>query len=479
MILVGAVAACSGADENGAEVSTTVSAVTGGNDACADHRALLRAALVGPRSEVGAEDSAVHHGRKAFDDRELEGLGGNGRACADCHNASDHFQLSPATVKARLAALEKCRTEDPTADDPLFRPVDADDFRVNGSAAHSFKNLQFGLVRVTLPLPPNLKLVVNGQVSNQPFIDVWRAVPSVFNVATTGPDGQQPIWPPPIVPEQLQRAADGSQNGPGLSGGYQVDARFETLQAQAEGALLAHAEIQNAPPVSFLDNLAAFQKTLVTPGEPPLTPLEEQGKAVFNRSCAQCHGGQGTTTPIHQIPDIPRFQNILSTCPRPLDSPTWCVASGGQAPCPPRFVFKQCPSVSEVPGLAQQTVEITLPTGTKFRRSFSDAGRFLLTGFTGAGVGFPLNERVLLGAKQDLGVFDNMPLKGIRHTAPYFHNNTAKDLDEVIDHYEALFTFFQFFVVEANVLRSSPTSGFDRLFTAEEKPALKAYLLTL
>ena len=39
-------------------------------------------------------------------------------------------------------------------DDPLFRAIDADDFRVNGASAHDFTNLtQNGLVRVTLPLP--------------------------------------------------------------------------------------------------------------------------------------------------------------------------------------------------------------------------------------------------------------------------------------------------------------------------------------
>ena len=40
----------------------------------------------------------------------------------------------------------------PDADDPLFRPIDADDFRTNGDSAHDFSNLrQNGLVRITLP----------------------------------------------------------------------------------------------------------------------------------------------------------------------------------------------------------------------------------------------------------------------------------------------------------------------------------------
>ena len=55
----------------------------------------------------------------------------------------------------------------PTADDPLFRPIDADDFRTNGEHASDFSNLrQNGLVRITFDLPPNMRLI--DPVTNQP-----------------------------------------------------------------------------------------------------------------------------------------------------------------------------------------------------------------------------------------------------------------------------------------------------------------------
>src|SRR5215204_3225996 len=98
---------------------------------------------------------AVARGRKAFHDRNLKELGGNGRACSDCHLPSDGFQLSPAAARARFEALQAARAHNPNADDPLFRPVDADDFRTNGETAGDFSNLvENGLVRVTMPLPP-------------------------------------------------------------------------------------------------------------------------------------------------------------------------------------------------------------------------------------------------------------------------------------------------------------------------------------
>jgi hypothetical protein len=52
---------------------------------------------------------------------------GNGRACATCHRPEDNFALTPATVEARYQALQARRKIDPTADDPLFRPIDADE----------------------------------------------------------------------------------------------------------------------------------------------------------------------------------------------------------------------------------------------------------------------------------------------------------------------------------------------------------------
>ena len=134
----------------------------------------------------------VARGRTAFSDGNLKALGGNGRACADCHMPSENFQLSPAVARARFEALIAKLEVNKNADDPLFRPVDADDFRVNGENANNYSNLvDNGLVRVTLPLPPNVRLLdsVTGQPTDETSTDLFRAVIPVMNVAITGPDG--------------------------------------------------------------------------------------------------------------------------------------------------------------------------------------------------------------------------------------------------------------------------------------------------
>ena len=193
-----------------------------------------------PQDTNGVLCAQVARGNADFHDGALVGLNGNGRACSDCHMDADSFQLSPADVEARFQAMSTTGI-----DDPLFRPIDADDFDTNGANASDYSNLrQNGLVRVRLPLPANIKLVdpascstggvaapcdtaATYAVSNATTTDVWRLVPSVFNVKLTGYDPQTRVWP----------------RGPDPQGGYQLDGRVDTLQSQALGAFQNHAQV--------------------------------------------------------------------------------------------------------------------------------------------------------------------------------------------------------------------------------------------
>ena len=407
---------------------------------------------------AGEPCDGAARGRHAFSDRQLAGLDANGRSCADCHMPADTFQLSPANVEARYQRLIRQRREDPDADDPLFRPIDADDFRVNGEHASDYSNLrQNALIRITFPLPANIRLVdpQTGEVTSETFVDVWRSVPTVNDVALTGPDGGAP-W----------------MRGPNEFGGYQLDARFGTLQEQALGALVAHAQIRNPPPQQLLDDLAAFQErmftnprvrklaaavkegALVLPDpDLPLEPLEEQGKAVFTRACGQCHGGPGQST---TLAPVVRFHDILSACPRPVDTAV-----------PARFTLDPCPTEL---GRNARTYEITMPNGTKMRRTSSDPGRALLTGVVGGPA--PLD---------DWNKLDTPGLRGIRHTAPYFHNNSAATLEEVVTHYVEFFKRVRANAAPGVIPAILTTDGvnIDRPPTPEEIAALLAYLKKL
>jgi hypothetical protein len=407
----------------------------------------------------GESCNAVLRGIFAFVDRSPQGLKGNGRSCADCHMPVDNFQLSPANVEARFQNLQARRLRYKFADDPLFRPLDADDFRVQGEQASDFSNLrQNGLIRITFKLPANMHLIdpATNAVSAETTVDVWRMVPSVMNVKLTGPDGINP-W----------------ARGPNVSGGFQLDARFGTLQEQAAAALTNHARIVATPPVQLLDDLAAFQNRLFSSprvralsdairtgaaalpdADPPLNALQQQGKVVFTRACGQCHGGAGQSTP--QTPAV-HYHDISSQCPRPVDNVS-----------PARFLFKPCPARLT---RNARTYEITLNDGSIARRTSSDPGRALLTGFVGG-----------LPGKDDWNKFDVPGLRGISRTAPYFQNNSADTLEEVVAHYSE---FFKRVLINAPAGAPLPpaisTDGVhaDRAPTPEEVAPLLAYLRKL
>ena len=429
-------------------------------------------------------DTTVCRGKANFHDRILTGLGSNGRACSDCHMDKEHFQLTPAAALARFTEMAASGE-----DDPLFRAIDADDFRVNGAAAHDYTNLiQNGLVRVTIPLPANVKLLDCGATipcppsalpTTETVADVWRAVPSILDVAITGPDGLDPTWP----------------RGPNRSGGYQLDGRIDTLQNQALSALRAHASVTVDPPASFLDDVAEYQSTQFSSAsvkdlsdamaagtsplpdpDPVLSDLEAAGKAVFVRSCAQCHGNMGGhpsgSTPILQGTQgtptaLVRYHDIATACPRPVDSAI-----------PPRFVFAAC-SPTQMHNV--RTYEITnsgvAPSGTPCglvgqpacvtRVTTSDPGRMLLTGYPAP------------GGPGDIQHMDIPSLSGISRTAPYFSNNTAATLEEVLDHYKAFFKRVAIQAPAAPLLTTQPgvvPPVHDRPFTDAEVPALLAYL---
>ena len=298
------------------------------------------------------------------------------------------------------------------------------------------------------------------------------------DVALTGPDNGI-LWP----------------RGPNEAGGYQLDARFSTLQEQALAALVNHAQAATAPPQNLLDGLSSFQRVLFTnervralsnavregaatlpDPDRRLTPLEQQGKAVFERACGQCHGGPGQSTPQATPNDPPapvvRYHTILSQCPRPVDPQARFVF----AACPPQLA-RNARTYAIALSIDTPTPAGVLPAGTIVRRTSSDPGRALLTGFVG-GAGF-VNG---LAPRDDWEKFDVPGLRGISRTAPYFHNNSAATLEEMLDHYDVFFRRAEVILAPGGVVPPITTTDgvhFDRRPRPEERAALLAYLRKL
>src|SRR5450432_624471 len=413
----------------------------------------------------------VARGKMDFHARAIMGLGGNGRACADCHMDSDAFQLSPADAEARFQAMSTTGV-----DDPLFRPVDADDFDTKGSMASDYSNLrQNGLIRVRLPLPANIKLVDPSScntdgvpapcdtaktyaVSQTTFAEVWRSVPSVLNVKLTGLDAQTAAWP----------------RGPDPQGGYQLDGRVDTLANQAQGALTNHAETTTPADAATLADIAAYETGLLADPEPALDDLESTGKKVFARACGQCHSGPGLAHGQPGAPPLFMFglADDETACPAPIDTDS-----------PPRWSFAPCS-----PSLArnERTYEISFPDGAKQRRTTSDPGRALLSGYVDWAYVDPASSACLHQPcgppiSDDWQKLEVAPLHGISKTAPYFHNNSAATLEDVVVHYEEFYKHVDARDLPPPLPFVISTDGVhaDRPNLPAERDALVAYLKRL
>jgi hypothetical protein len=137
---------------------------------------------------------------------------------------------------------------------------------------------------------------------------------------------------------------------------------------------------------------------------------------------------------------------------------------------PPRFVFKQC-DASIAKNVRKYAFTFTNPDGSTNVniRVSTDPGPALLTGFVGG-------PNPILDDFQKL---DPPGLYGISKTAPYFHNNSAATLDDVLDHYEQFFKRVRTLNAAAAILNTTTPGAFDRPFSSAERPALLAYLNTL
>ena len=104
------------------------------------------------------------------------------------------------------------------------------------------------------------------------------------------------------------------------------------------------------------------------------------------------------------------------------------------------------------------------------RITTTDPGRLLLTGYPVA------------GGPGDIEHMDIPNLRGISRTAPYFMNNTAATLEDMLEHYKQFFKRVQVKNPAAPLLTTQPgvtPPVIDRPVTDADVPALLAYLRKL
>jgi len=202
---------------------------------------------------------------------------------------------------------------------------------------------------------------------------------------------------------------------PSLDTIFMADGRFTSLEDQALGAVFAHAEPGRVPTLAELEAIADFQQTnkffsnnklkqWANGGSPPVLPpgnteSEIRGREWFVPSvegiCGHCHAG----------PMLNETSEFLL------------------APVPPggRF-FTAFVSELNKAGNEVQTFVVDNGDGTTTIVESPDPGLALIT-----------------GNPADANFFRIPTVWGAKDTAPYFHDNSAATLEDLMQHYSDYF----------------------------------------
>jgi cytochrome c peroxidase len=324
---------------------------------------------------AASNDPPARNGRRLF---ERETFGGNGRTCLTCHSR-ETGTVAPADAHDRFAR---------NPDDPLFRGDGSDDGMGNGAT----RMLRDATILMRIPLAPNVRLAHDPAART---VTLRRGIPTTLNT-------------------------------PALDPVLMYDGRQPDLESQALGAILDHAEATRMAFGPELQAIAAFQQTpaffssgrmlrFARTGRPPSLPegrtaSERRGRVFFEDKpftgdskpgiCAVCHSGPMLNETNEFVP-VPPF------------------ARGG------RF---QTVFVSEINAAGNPVLDFLFenPDGSTTPVSSPDPGRALITGDPS-------------DPFQGLNAFKIPTLWGTQRTAPYFHDNSAKTLEDVLKHYVTFF----------------------------------------
>lgn len=391
-------------------------------------------------AELAAETPAQARAKEAKRLFEQETFGGNGRTCATCHS-NGTGTISPEDVQARFA-------EDPN--DPLFLHDGSDDFQGNGVT----RILADATILVAVNLPPNLRL------ANDP-------------TATS------------VV---LRRGVPSTKDTPALDPVLMYDGRAPNLLDQANDAIHGHAQATIAPTADQLQMIAEHEKTekfftssalryhAIGAGPPPglpagVSPAQKRGRTWFedvavpiainpntprNGLCRTCHTGVllNQTNGKGWLPKAP-FPTPPETtsCNQPATEAT-------QVPAGRRFDSVLVAELN-IGNHPTYNFLLELPNGAQVPLPpIADPGRALITGRFDR---FPALDG-------DLFKFKIPSLRGVKKSAPYFHDNSAKTLEAVVDHYATFFAL----ATDCNIDGDPPL-----LLTDQDKADLLAFLKLL
>ncbi len=416
----------------------------------------------------------------------FQDLGTNGRTCFSCHQPDSGWGISSDSIERSF------KESDGKA--PIFRPVDGAvcptaDTSTEAARRKAYRLLtEKGLIRIAIGIPKGAEFSV------KPVNDPYGCNTDPATGLTSPTSGLVSVYRRPLPSANL-----------GFINAIMWDGREPSLQSQTADATTGHAQATTALTTAQIDQIIAFENGLLA--------AQSQDKAAGNLSAASATGGpaglnatlattfpgindplggnpKGTpfTSTIFTLYDswsgltgsrrnaarasVQRGQTVFNTKPIAITG-----VNGINDALGVKTLNGFCGTCHDTPNVGNHSVRLPINigianagpfdkatgTGAVSALDIADLPSFTISCDLGPNKGTTyqvtdLGRAMISGKCADIGKMKGPILRGLASRAPYFHNGSAKTLDDVVGFY---------------------TQRFGTSFTAQENADLVAFLKTL
>jgi cytochrome c peroxidase len=356
-------------------------------------------------------------------------LGTNNRTCNTCHVASDGWSITPVNLQQRFQSTQGA--------DPIFQVVDgancpSDDVSTPSAAGAAYSQLlNFGLIRMSLPVPANAEFSIIAITDPYQCAETTATNPALYRR--------------PLPSTNLK-----------FLNGIMWDGREPDLKTQALDATTVHTLPSTPPTDAQLQQIVTLETSLFT------------AQTVDNQAGdLTAQGANGGPVFLSTQPFSAGINTGAAFTPNAFSLYTnWATASGSngaaqQSVARGEVLFNTLPIlISVVPGFNDvQGQTVIIGTCTTCHNTPNVGGDSLPDmmniGTTSPTANLPsytvhcndgsqlvttdLGRAMVTGKCADLGKFKIPGLRGVAARAPYFHNGSSPTLMDVVNFYDQRF----------------------------------------
>ena len=395
----------------------------------------------------------------------FQDLGTNGRRCVTCHQASDAWSVTPPHIRERF--------EETQGFDPIFRTNDGSncpgaDISTLEDRREAFSMLlNKGLIRVSLGVPAGAEFSV---------IDVDNPYAPPNDPQGCSSLAQLGLFRRPLPSTNLGFLStvmwDGRETFKDPTTGKPLSLTFD-FEHQAMDATLGHAQAAQAPTADQINQIVAFETSLVTAQtrDHHAGSLESDGahggpvalsQQPFFLGINDVLGGNPTGAPFsplifdlykhwNKIRDddfdertearraVARGEELFNTLPIRISG----VKGLNDNPAVGDPFMGTCGTCHDTPNVGNHSLSAPLNIGlTDESRRTPDLPLYTLRNNTTLEIVKTTDPgRAMISGKwADIGKFKGPILRGLAARAPYFHNGSAATLLDAVNFYDTRFS---------------------------------------